>query len=87
MAATDRRSFNHAELASYLGSAFTLTNTAGIPLYGVLLDSLGRKYAMGTASFFFGVGSLACALAPSMGWLIAARAFAGVSHYLEIRTN
>ncbi|KAL7423994.1 hypothetical protein Q5752_001579 [Cryptotrichosporon argae] len=69
--------FNHAELASYLGSVFSLANTAGIPVYGVLIDSLGRKTAMLAACTLFGLGTVACALAPSMGALIAGRALAG----------
>lgn len=49
-----------------------------IPIFGVFMDSLGRKFAMTTACFFFGVGTVLCALSPSIYWLIAARAFAGV---------
>lgn len=71
-------SFNHAELAAYLGSVFTLGNTAGIPVYGVLIDTLGRRFAMLTACCFFGAGTVACALAPGMHSLIAARALSGL---------
>lgn len=78
LAPTIASDFNHAELATYLGSVFTLGNTAGIPVYGVLIDSLGRRFAMLTACTFFGVGSVLCALAPGMWPLIAARAVAGL---------
>lgn len=78
LAPTIASSFNHAELASYLGSVFTLANTAGIPVYGVLIDALGRRFAMLTACAFYGVGSAACALAPSMWWLVAARGMSGL---------
>lgn len=78
LAPTIASDFNHAELASYLGSVFTLGNTAGIPVYGVLIDTLGRRFAMITACTFFGVGSVLCALAPGMWPLIAARAVAGL---------
>ncbi|GHJ86755.1 hypothetical protein NliqN6_3157 [Naganishia liquefaciens] len=70
-------SFSHSELASYLGSIFPLFSTAFTPIYGVLLDTLGRKTAMLVAGFLYGLGTIACSLSPSMGWLIAARAVAG----------
>jgi MFS family permease len=86
--------YGHAELGSYLGSVFTLANTAGtsrslwglcdsnrvvIPVYGVLMGSLGRKVAMLTAGLFYGLGTILCATSGSMYQLIAARAVAGVS--------
>lgn len=70
-------SFEHSELASYLGSIFPLFSTAFTPVYGVLLDTVGRKWAMGVAGFLFGLGTLGCGLSPSMGYIIAARAIAG----------
>ncbi|KAJ9096351.1 hypothetical protein QFC21_005172 [Naganishia friedmannii] len=70
-------SFSHSELASYLGSIFPLFSTAFTPVYGVLLDTLGRKPAMIMAGLLYGLGTIGCSLAPSMGWLIAARAVAG----------
>lgn len=50
-----------------------------IPLYGVFMDSLGRKFAMITGCSIFGLGTLMCALSPNIYFLIAARAVAGVS--------
>ncbi|WWD20929.1 hypothetical protein CI109_105407 [Kwoniella shandongensis] len=70
--------FEHAELSAYLGSMFTLSNTAVIPLYGVLMDTLGRKFAMITGCFFFGFGTILCALSNNMYTLIAARIVAGL---------
>lgn len=52
--------------------------TLVIPIFGVLMDSLGRKMAMDTACLFFGVGTIMCALSPNIYCLIAARIFAGV---------
>ncbi len=49
----DTSSFSHSELASYLGSVFPLFSTAFTPVYGVLLDTIGRKWAMGFAAFFY----------------------------------
>jgi hypothetical protein len=51
-----------------------------IPVYGVLMESLGRKVAMLTAGIFYGLGTILCATSGSMYQLIAARAVAGVSH-------
>ncbi|WVR08996.1 hypothetical protein IAU60_006056 [Kwoniella sp. DSM 27419] len=70
--------FQHAELSAYLGSAFTLANTAVIPLYGVFMDTLGRKFAMITACTFYAIGTIMCALASNMYTLIGARMFAGL---------
>jgi len=50
-----------------------------IPVYGVLMESLGRKVAMLTAGIFYGLGTILCATSGSMYQLIAARAVAGVS--------
>ncbi|KAG7531600.1 hypothetical protein FFLO_04259 [Filobasidium floriforme] len=70
-------SFAHSELASYLGSIFPLFSTAFTPVYGVLLDTIGRRGAMVTAAVLYGLGTLACGLSPTMGLLISARALAG----------
>ncbi|KIR64125.1 hypothetical protein I312_103936 [Cryptococcus bacillisporus CA1280] len=70
--------FEHGELSAYLGSMFTLANTAVIPLYGVFMETLGRKFAMVTACLFFGAGTIMCASAGNMYALIGARTFAGL---------
>ncbi|BEI89438.1 uncharacterized protein CcaverHIS019_0208000 [Cutaneotrichosporon cavernicola] len=78
LAPTIASSFQHAELAAYLGSVFTLANTAFIPVYGVLIDALGRRFAMLAACSFYGAGSAACAMAPGMWSLVAARGLTGL---------
>ncbi|CAD6575001.1 MAG: hypothetical protein TREMPRED_001269 [Tremellales sp. Tagirdzhanova-0007] len=77
--------FNHAELGSYLGGVFTLTSAAGSSdAFGMEReycrsdDCLGRKFAMDTACFFFGIGTICCALSESIYGLIAARGLAGL---------
>ena len=75
--------FNHAELAAYLGSIFSLTSAAVIPVYGVSMDSLGRSFAMIAACSLFGIGCAMCAISPNIWALIAARAFSGVSRVLR----
>jgi len=65
-------------LYPWVYSAYLLTQTVTIPLYGRLADLFGRRvtYAAGIGVFL--LGSLLCGFAPSMGWLVAARALQGV---------
>ena len=63
---------------SWVASIYLLTATAVTPLYGKFSDIKGRRTALTLAVAIFVIGSVACALAPSMGWLIAARALQGL---------
>jgi EmrB/QacA subfamily drug resistance transporter len=63
---------------SWIASIYLLTATAVTPLYGKFSDIKGRRAALTLAVVTFVAGSVACALAPSMGWLIAARALQGL---------
>ena len=63
---------------SWVASIYLLTATAVTPLYGKFSDIKGRRAALTLGVVTFVVGSVACALAPSMGWLIAARALQGL---------
>lgn len=65
--------FGHPERFSWVGSAYLLTSSAVMPLYGKLGDLFGRKYVMMATIFIFTVGSAVCGLAVSMNTLIAAR--------------
>lgn len=49
-----------------------------IPIYGVLMETLGRRFAMNTACAVFALGTVCCAMSTSMYMLIASRALAGV---------
>jgi DHA2 family methylenomycin A resistance protein-like MFS transporter len=57
---------------------YTLPFAAMLLLAGTLSDRLGARSAFGAGVVSFTLSSIACALAPSMGLLIAARAFQGV---------
>ena len=59
---------------SWVVTAYLLTATAVTPLYGKLSDIHGRRGMMLIAIALFMLGSLACALAPSMTALVLARA-------------
>ncbi|BCQ26678.1 MFS transporter [Caballeronia sp. NK8] len=51
--------------------------TVGSFLFGPLADRIGRKRVIAISLILFGLGSLACAFAPSAGWLIALRFLTG----------
>lgn len=59
-------------------TAYLLTSTAVVPLYGKLSDIHGRRLMMLAAIILFVLGSIACALAPSMLALILARGLQGL---------
>ncbi|HWC91852.1 MAG TPA: MFS transporter, partial [Pseudolabrys sp.] len=63
---------------SWVVTAYLITGTAVTPLYGKLADVHGRRITMLAAVGIFVVGSLACALAPSMTALVFARALQGL---------
>jgi MFS family permease len=63
---------------SWVVTANLLCATAATPLYGKLSDIHGRRAMMLIAISIYAVGSLACALAPSMLALILARALQGL---------
>jgi EmrB/QacA subfamily drug resistance transporter len=63
---------------SWVASIYLLTATAVTPLYGKYSDIKGRRAALTLGVTVFVLGSIACALAPSMVWLIAARALQGL---------
>ena len=70
--------FGHLERFGWIGSAYLLSLSAVMPVYGKLGDLFGRKYVMITAIAIFTVGSAICGLAVSMNTLIAARVLQGL---------
>jgi MFS family permease len=62
----------------WVATAYLLGATAATPLFGKLSDIHGRRTILLTGVSIFIAGSVACALAPTMGALIAARAFQGI---------
>lgn len=63
---------------SWVASIYLLTATAVTPLYGKFSDMHGRRIALMLGISIFMVGSVICALAPSMLVLIAGRAIQGL---------
>ena len=62
----------------WIVTAYLLASTAVTPLYGKFSDMHGRRVTLLIGIFVFIVGSVACALAPSLLALIAARAVQGL---------
>jgi EmrB/QacA subfamily drug resistance transporter len=58
--------------------ATLLTMTASTPIWGKLSDLFSKKMLVQTALVVYSIGSLAAAVSPNMGTLIASRAFQGL---------
>ena len=72
------RTLGDVDNLSWVVTAYLLANTAATPLFGKLSDIHGRRRMMLFAIVVFIAGSIACALAPTMPALIAARALQGL---------
>ena len=66
----------HASVSSlqWTIDAYTLVLASFLMFAGSTADRVGRRRIFQTGLASFGLGSLLCSLAPSVGWLIAARA-------------
>ncbi len=71
-------SLGDVEYLPWIVSAYFLTSTAVTPLYGKLADLKGRRPTLYAAIAIFTLGSILCALAPSMAFLILGRAVQGL---------
>jgi EmrB/QacA subfamily drug resistance transporter len=72
------RELHDVESLAWVVTAYLLTSTAVTPLYGKLSDIHGRRTMLQIAILVFLLGSVACALAPSIYILIVARALQGL---------
>jgi EmrB/QacA subfamily drug resistance transporter len=72
------RSLGDAQALAWVMTAYLLSTTVATPLFGKLSDIYGRRAMLLISLGVFVLGSIACALAPSMGALIAARALQGL---------
>jgi EmrB/QacA subfamily drug resistance transporter len=71
------RSLGDVENLSWVVTAYLLATTVATPLLGKLSDIYGRRTLMLISVTVFVVGSVACALAPTLWILVAARALQG----------
>ncbi|MGY5650401.1 MDR family MFS transporter [Vibrio cincinnatiensis] len=66
------------QLSSWIAVGYMLAGAASVPIYGWLGDQYGRKKMLTIALILFGVGSVVCALAGNMQWLVAGRIIQGL---------
>src|SRR5262245_50045055 len=66
--------------AGLLISGYALAVAVGAPLLTLASRSLPRKRVLLALMAIFTIGNLACALAPSYGWLMAARVVTALAH-------
>lgn len=65
--------------ASWTVTAYLLAASVATPLAGKLGDVVGKGRTLGWVLLVFSAGSVVCAVAPSIGWLIAGRTLQGVA--------
>lgn len=70
--------FHAANSASWLSTAFLLTSTAFMPIFGRISDAFGRRPVYLFSIFMFFVTTAWCGLAQNIGSFIAARACCGL---------
>ena len=63
---------------TWVSTSYMLTSTAVTPLFGKFSDLYGRKLLVQISIGVFFVGSVLCAIAPSMAVLVLARAVQGI---------
>ncbi|HEV3105236.1 MAG TPA: MFS transporter [Trinickia sp.] len=63
---------------AWIASAYMLTSVIAVPIFGRIGDYYGRKPFVVAAITTFTIASVLCAIAPSMGALIGARALQGI---------
>ena len=72
------RSLSDIENLSWVVTAYLLSTTVATPLFGKLSDIYGRRALMLVSIGVFVLGSVACALAPTLWMLVLARALQGL---------
>ena len=70
--------FNKFNQLNWIVTAFTLTSTAFIPVFGQLADTFGRHATLQCAVVLLTIGSVLCAAAPDWGVLLLGRALQGI---------
>jgi EmrB/QacA subfamily drug resistance transporter len=67
------------EAASWVLTSFFLSASVATPIFGKLGDLYGKDRVLPVVLALLCLGSVMCALAPSIGWVIAGRAVQGVA--------
>jgi MFS transporter, DHA2 family, methylenomycin A resistance protein len=71
----------------WIVDAYVIVYASLLVAGGVVSDRRGRKGMFMTGVTLFGLGSLACGLAPSVGWLIAGRVIQGLGPAIVTPTS
>ncbi|KAB8233663.1 putative MFS multidrug transporter [Aspergillus alliaceus] len=71
--------FNEFDELNWIVTAFTLTSTTFIPIFGQFADVFGRGETLHLSLFLMIIGSVLCAAAQTWGMLLLGRALQGVS--------
>ncbi|KAE8352087.1 major facilitator superfamily domain-containing protein [Aspergillus coremiiformis] len=71
--------FNEFDQLNWIVTAFTLTSTTFIPMFGQFADVFGRGETLHLSLFLMIIGSVLCAAAQTWGMLLLGRALQGVS--------
>jgi MFS family permease len=69
--------FNAGSVSSWVPSAYLLTSTSFLPLYGRFSDIFGRKTTLTAAMLIFMIGNLAAGFSKTIVQLIVLRGVAG----------
>jgi MFS family permease len=70
---------NSSSIESFwVGTSFLLAQTVMIPIYGSTSEIFGRKWPILIAVTVFTIGSILCATAETVAWLIGARVVQGI---------
>ena len=75
---TIARELGQFSLYPWVFSAYLITATTSVPLWGRLADLRGRKPVLLVGLAIFVIASVLCAASPGMGWLIAFRTLQGI---------
>ncbi|PYH36686.1 putative MFS multidrug transporter [Aspergillus neoniger CBS 115656] len=70
--------FNQFDELNWIITAFSLTSTTFIPIFGQLADVFGRHIILQTALSLMLIGSVLCAAAQTWGMLLLGRALQGI---------
>lgn len=66
------------ELYAWVFTAYVLSSTVGVPIFGKLADVYGRKRILIGGIFVFLLASVACGRSTGMAWLIGFRTIQGI---------
>lgn len=72
------REFGDLQNSPWVATAYLMASATMVTVYGRLGDRHGRRQVMLVSLSVFALGALVCAMAPSLGWLIAGRVLQGL---------